>query len=146
MKHLSLLLISLCMIISCDYGNVEVGQGIDSELICEFYEFYLGDEINRVELQIGTNIYHPESANWDKDANFINNLIAAGISSEDSVKFINLDSTEQMIFINPVIDDSVDFKEKQSAHFWNIDNWYATDDAVYYIFTEENFEQYAEDI
>ncbi len=143
MRQLILLFISLCMIISCDYGNIEVGRGIDSELICEFY---LGDEINRVELQIGTNIYHPESANWDKDANFINNLIATGISSDDSIKFVNSDSTMQLRFLNPTVDDSTDFNSKKRAHFWNIDNWYATDDAVYYILTEENFEQYAEDI
>ena len=64
----------------------------------------------------------------------------------DSLLFADTASERTLRFINPLIDDSVDFKAKRSAHFWNIDNWYATKDAVFYLLTTENFERYAEGI
>ena len=145
MKTLIFLLVSLCIIVSCDYRNVEVGIGIDSDLNSLFYRFSNG-QFARIEIPEGSSLYVVTGPNWDKGDNFINNLKDSDISSEDSVRFINLDSTKYLLFVNPMIDDSVDFKEKQSAHFWNIDNWYATDNAVYYLLTEENFEQYAKEI
>ena len=145
--HVIVLFTFLALLTRCgDYGDVEVSQGIDSQLESSLYEFYSGHAISRVGLQIGLNLYHPESANWHKRDDFIVKLMATGISSDDSVKFINLDSTRQMVFINPIVDDSVDFKAKRSTHFWNIDNWYATKDAVYYLLTTENFERFAEEI
>ena len=129
-----------------DYGNIEVSKGIDSDLELVFFRYSSGIQFDRIDIIEGLSLHIITGPNWDKRDNFIINLKASGISSDDSVKFINLDSTRQLVFINPMVDDSVDFKAKKSAHFWNIDNWYATKDAVYYLLTTENFERFAEEL
>ena len=136
----------LWLLVSCDHKNVEVGRGIDSDFEVAMFAFIEGTMVIDIEISSGRNIYRPESANWDEDEDFIRNLIAAGISNSDSIKFTKPDGSFQLVFINPVLDDSIDFNSKIKAHFWNIENWYGTDDAVYYLLTEEHFNEFGQSI
>ena len=143
--------ISLSMLRDCDFnGLIIVSEGVDSEFEGSM-TYYGGDNQNNLvtvqkEFTKGRNPQFTLSDKWRKKDNFLELFLKVGMAPDDSVIFFNLDSTRQLVFINPMVDDSVDFKAKKSAHFWNIDNWYATKDAVYYLLTTENFERFAEEI
>ena len=131
---------------SCHYGDVEVSQGIESELDVSYSAFSKGKPVHSLDFSTGRNIYRPQYITWGSKDNFIWLLQEAQISGLDSLLFVSSKSERTLSFINPIVDDSVDFKAKLSAHFWNIDNWYATKDAVYYLLTTENFERFAKEI
>ena len=131
---------------SCHIGDIEISQGVDSESDLSYAVFSNGTPTYRLEFSAGRNIYRPQYITWSEKDNFIWRLQEAQISGVDSLLFADTASERTLRFINPLIDDSVDFKAKRSAHFWNIDNWYATKDAVFYLLTTENFERYAEGI
>ena len=131
---------------SCHIGDIEISQGVDSELDVSYSAFSNGKSVHSLDFSTGRNIYRPQYITWGSKDNFIWLLQEAQISGLDSLLFVSSKSERTLSFINPMVDDSVDFKAKRSTHFWNIDNWYATKDAVYYLLTTENFERYAEEI
>lgn len=147
MKAITLLITTVLLIESCNTADVRVSEGIDSDFRATFSAFGHTDmAIEAFEVEIGQSVFNPYVVIWNEKDDFIKKLHSSMIAGFDSVRFVNESNTRQLVFINPQVDDSLDYKLKTDAHFWNIVNWYSTDDAVFYLLTKENFELYGEDI
>ena len=151
LRPLLLYLISSILILGCEpNGEIFVDHGVDSEFKGVLFYFGIdGDDpfvAIKEDFGTGRTSLSYVTDNWRRKDDFLENLSNVGVLPYDSVAFFDEDSLQKLQFINPMVDDSVDFKAKKSAHFWNIDNWYATKDAVFYLLTAENFERFAEEI
>lgn len=110
------------LLLSCHEGHVVIRLGFESNTTAHYYGFRNSEIVDDYTIINGNSRWMDDFAVWDEDDDFRDKLLLSGISVNDSVWFINSDSTLRITYINPILDDSLDYKLK-SSHFWNIDNW-----------------------
>ena len=141
-KYFSLWLLT---ILSCN-PIAEIEALIKSDVEFQYFECYHGDCFFQSKIDRHGLVYIAPGVS--KKNTFIEKLNNPSYFPQDSVLFINLDSTYKVVFVNPTIDDYQDYNKKLDAHFWNPSNWEQKNwnDNACFIIREVSFEKYKEPI
>lgn len=96
----------------------------------------------------GKHIYPQELGGVDYLENEIpQRYLLDQFSLTDSIVLVKKDSSQKILFINPEIDDSLNFKNQSQIHIWNIDNWTTDEEGhIFYRSLQDDFDQFGIDI
>ena len=138
-------LLFVLLLLGCD-PSAQIFEGFKSDLELTFH--VCKEECAKViQIDNGTTEYGFTGVRKSGGL-YLNRLGDETYFPMDSVVFINIDSTFKMTFVNPDVDDSLDFKNKKDAHYWNKQNWEQKEWNTNFYFTirETGFEKYKEPI
>jgi hypothetical protein len=161
---ISLFAISLLSILNgCDLGGqdsneIAASKGIISDQRLFFIPYTNGksgapntgfnSKPKEFVIREGKHIYAQELGGVDYvKGESLNRYLDNQFYLTDSILLIKNDSSEKIRFINPEIDDSLNFISQLPIHIWNVNNWRTDKQGdIFYEISESDFEIFGVDL